>query len=214
MMRKFIYVVVCLFLSVFGRRVQSPEMKSSPTSETLAEEVVQVAAARPGPTDVKGFHKQLLVNKPASGFQVGKFPHRGRQVASLSKPHGNAIRMTDSGKDDEGEKLKKQWEDEDAKSEKPKAEPDYDFSAAFQQRLDDEGGAEMFKLKYEAKQTAAKAQAAVEDAGDSVFGGLTDQQKSIGLLFFVVIAFNCFINGLGSSAMQSAASSGAGTLSI
>ena len=82
------------------------------------------------------------------------------------------------------------------------------LAAAFQERLDAEGGAQMFKLKSNANQlgdsakdAARQAQSAAADVGDSARGlvsGLTEQQKNVAKIIGGLIAFQLLIGFIGS----------------
>jgi hypothetical protein len=78
--------------------------------------------------------------------------------------------------------------------------------AEFNKKLDDEGGATMFKLKTGASQAsesageaASKVTRAGEDLKDTADGwvaGLTEQQRKIGTIVLGLIAFNLLISTL------------------
>ena len=100
-------------------------------------------------------------------------------------------------------------DDNEASKNEDAAADDGGLMAEFNARLDQEGGATMFKIKSEAKQvgdaaknTAQKVQWAGEDAADAVggfFGRLNPQQQNILKIVAGLIAFQILIGTVSSA---------------
>ena len=93
------------------------------------------------------------------------------------------------------------------------AADDGGLMAEFNARLNQEGGANVFKLKTgaaavtetanEAAQAAKDKAAGIADAASSVTSGLNEQQKNVGKIILGIIAFNLLIGAIGLLSLSS-----------